>query len=316
MKKKRRIKKRIKRKIIISIALAILITTLFNIGINLKNDEDKKLAKPREELELTNKGKVVSHPTIKLNYYINKYLEEKQINKNKIAIYVKNFETGETYSLNPNKDFIAASTYKLPLAMYYYEKIYYGDMSLNSWISSAERDYEPGGATYNLPVGNSLDIATLLHRAVRDSDNTASKMLYRNLGGWYSYKSKIKKYSNHSLNSSFDTVSNVQTVQYLSDCLEYIYNHQNMYATLIDDMYDAEPSNYLNYKINGITAQKYGLYSYALNSAGIVFEGSPYSIVILTELGGYGENVIGEINRICYEYFNSSKQWKVLVNQD
>lgn len=312
--KKRKRKIRIDRVFILVLPF-LLIFFLFS-GIYIPRDNGKKLAIKKTEDIVTKNHLTVKHPIFQLNNLIDNYLNEKKISKDNLAIYIYNFETTESYSLNPNKDFIAASTYKLPLAMYYYEKIWNGEMSSKSYISSASRDYEPGGATYNLPLGNSLDVATLLHRMVRDSDNTASKMLYRNIGGWYSYKEKIKKYSKHDLNSSFDTVSNVQTVQYLGDCLKYIYNNQEMFDVLIEDMYDAEPYNYLNLTINNIAAQKYGLYGSALNSAGIILEGSPYCIVVLTKLGGYGENIIGDINRICYEYFNKPNKWNVLVHQD
>ncbi len=252
-------------------------------------------------------------PVVTLEYLLNSYLEDKNINKNKIAIYVHNFETNETYSLNPNKDFIAASTYKLPLAMYFYEMVANKEISLDKMITSTSKDYEPGGATYGLPVGGQLSIKTLLHRSIQDSDNTASKMLYNHLGGWVDYKKKISKYSQHDLNDSFFERGNVQTVQYLSDSLEYVYEHQDIYKTLIYDMKIAQPNNYLNYQVKELAVQKYGLYDWALNSAGIVFEGSPYSIVVLTQLGAYGEKVMGEINRICYEYYNTERKWDISI---
>ena len=302
-----------KKKFILIFLLIVSIVSIGSVGIYIMNQEKPKQAVVFEETVIVKQGSIGKKTVVTLEYLIDSYLEDKNINKNKIAIYVHNFETNETYSLNSNKEFIAASTYKLPLAMYFYEMVANNEISLNKMLTSAARDYEPGGATYNLPLGGQLSVETLLHRSIQDSDNTASKMLYRYLGGWVDYKKKIAKYTTHDLSQSYYTRLNMQTAQYLSDCLDYIYDHQDIYQTLIKDMRKAQPKNYLNSKINEIAVQKYGYFESVRNSAGIVFEGSPYSIVVLTEMGDYGESVMGEINRICYEYYNAERKWDISV---
>lgn len=302
-----------KKKLILIVLLIVSILSIGSIGLYILNQKDMKQALVFEETVIVKQGSVGKKPLATLDTFINKYLDDKKINKNKIAIYVYNFETNESYCLNENKEFVAASTYKLPLAMYYYEMISENKISLNDLIASAARDYEQGGATYNLPLGGQLSVATLLHRSIKDSDNTASKMLYRNIGGWVDYKKKIIKYTTHDVTESYYTRSNMQTVQYLSDCLNYIYDHQDIYQTLIEDMRVAQPKNYLNSKVNEIAVQKYGYYDSVRNSAGIVFDGSPYSIVVLSNMGDYGESVMGEINRICHEYFNAERKWDISI---
>ena len=54
--------------------------------------------------------KMVDHPAFQLHTLIDYYLDECDVNKDKIAIYVHSFETNEEYILNPNVDFTAAST--------------------------------------------------------------------------------------------------------------------------------------------------------------------------------------------------------------
>ena len=302
-----------KKKLILIVICIVSILSIGAIGLYFLNQKDTKQALVFEETVYVKQGSVGKKPLASLDTFINKYLDDKKINKNKLAIYVYNFETKESFVLNENKEFIAASTYKLPLAMYYYEMISKNEISLNDLIASASRDYEQGGATYNLPLGGQLSVKTLLHRSIQDSDNTASKMLYRNIGGWVDYKKKILKYTTHDVTESYYTRLNTQTVQYLSDCLNYIYEHQDIYQTLIEDMRIAQPENYLNSKINGIAVQKYGYFDSVRNSAGIVFGDSPYSIVVLSEMGDYGESVMGEINRICYEYFNAQRKWDISI---
>lgn len=53
------------------------------------------------------------------------------------------------------------------------------------------------------------------------------------------------------------------------------------------------------------TKQKYGYYDIYNNAAGIVYGDHPYSIAIFTSLGNQN-TVIGDINAICYAYFNGN----------
>ena len=72
-------------------------------------------------------------------------------------------------------------------------------------------------------------------------------------------------------------------------------------------------NEFLNKETPKLAKQKYGLYWYARNSAGIILDDHPYGIVVLTQLGNYGETVMGEINRICHEYFSTERKWDVSI---
>ena len=291
------------------ILLALLSAVLIVVGLFSAFAPKKVAAKQKDETVRI--GKMVNHPSIQLDKLIEYYLEECNVNKDKIAILIHSFETGEEYILNPNVDFTAASTYKLPLGVKYYEMINDGEISLSDHLTVQSNHYEEGGPTYYAKVGSAISVETLLHRMIQISDNTASHVLFENLGGWVEYKKKIAKYSNHDLNDSFFVKGNVQTVQYLSDCLDYVYHHKDSFKTLIKDMKSANPTSYLNKYTGNVTAQKYGYYNSARNSAGIVLDGHPYSIVVLTSLYDQGEVHMGKINKICHDYFNTEKKWDI-----
>lgn len=70
-----------------------------------------------------------------MNAKISAYLTNHNIDFDSVGIYVHDITTGAEYSLNPKEYFLAASTYKLPLAVYYYEQINCGAMSLDSSVS-------------------------------------------------------------------------------------------------------------------------------------------------------------------------------------
>ena len=69
-------------------------------------------------------------------------------------------------------------------------------------------------------------------------------------------------------------------------------------------MKKATPNDYLASSIQPEIAQKWGLQSVYRNAAWIVYGEHPYSIAIFTSLNEDGIRVIGEINELCYEYFN------------
>lgn len=92
---------------------------------------------------------------------------------------------------------------------------------------------------------------------------------------------------------------------FVSDVLSYLYKHSNDYTQLIADLKNAMPDDYLATSVDAEIAQKYGNYGIYKNAAGIIYGDHPYSIAIFTSLGNQN-TVIGDINAICYAYFNGN----------
>lgn len=85
----------------------------------VENEEDK----PIDSVEPTNPTQPIVE--IKLSDLIEAYLNQNQINEDNIAIVVSDADQ-TYYVLNATQTYFAASTYKLPLAMLYYE--YFDDL--------------------------------------------------------------------------------------------------------------------------------------------------------------------------------------------
>ena len=111
-------------------------------------------------------------------------------------------------------------------------------------------------------------------------------------------------YSEDEQEDYFFSYDNVLNASFIGDVLNYLYAHEDIFATLLEDMKKATPNDYLASSIQPEIAQKWGLYSVYRNAAGIVYGEHPYSIAIFTSLNEDGIRVIGEINELCYEYFN------------
>jgi len=280
-----------------------------------------------------------------LTQLIDAYLNRNNVDKDNIGIYVHDLKSDGTYMLNPDAYFVAASTYKLPLAMLYYEKINAGEIHLSDLISltiepdtdettddtaaaieapqstapigSADPSASASASAVITPAPTPVStpepevytdsVEDALHAMIRNSDNTAATALYTNLGGWYTFKTGILKYSdnlNEDGTPSKSSDDNTFTPSFMNDVLDYLYVHKESFQTLVEDLQIAQPNDYLNRNVNDVMAQKYGDYDGALNAIGFATTGNPYTIVIYTYCEDNAYELLGDINEICYSYFN------------
>ena len=153
--------------------------------------------------------------------------------------------------------------------------------------------YSPG--TW-VPLGDILDIM------IRYSDNTAGHILFETMGGWLKYREAMLAYTDETC-FAWDTYDNVICAAVMSDVLSHLYENRSRYENLIEVMSEATPHQFLDSIIQVNMPQKYGSYEYAINSAGFVDGEHPYTIVVLTALGNYGETVMADLNAIAYRHF-------------
>lgn len=232
---------------------------------------------------------------------LHEYIKRHQL-QDHISVYMSDFHTVQ-YTYHIDQDFIAGSLYKLPLAMLYYEKIYYGELSMNDMFLYESFHYEVGGMIPDLyEVGSYIDLHTLLEHMIIYSDNTAAHILFENLGGWIQFKTLCLKYTQHEVNDQFLTYHNVFNATFMMDTLTYLYQNKEVYAQLLEDMEVSNGFTFLSLYVDERIAQKYGMYDTALHAVGIVFCEKPYGIVVLTDLKDAGKEHIGRIHQICYEY--------------
>lgn len=242
-----------------------------------------------------------------LTKQINDYLTQQNIPLDQISIYVKDLCGEEEVQWRTQTYMIAASIYKLPLAMLYYDELAKGTFQLNDTILYEAYCYEAGGPIADqIEPGSLLTIETLLHDMILYSDNTAGHILFEHMGGWIAFKQACVKYSNMEYEDVFFSGDNVLNTQYVMDTLCYLYEHRDRYEMLLTDMKQALPNDYLNRNLPSKTAQKYGYYENALHSAGIVEAPHPYAIVIFTQLGLDARAYLGDLNKICYDYFQKT----------
>lgn len=173
-------------------------------------------------------GQAVSKEPIKtaLSKEIDQYLK---CVGGSVGIEYIDLETGEKYTRNSKKAYVAASTGKLPLAMYIMELADQGKINLNKRLTYSAAFYVGGsGITRYDRVGTTYTIQTLIHRAMKYSDNIAFSML-RNYIGRDNYVKYMKKLgAQYSTSGAYQSTSAHDLSLYAQHLYKLSPNSKNM----------------------------------------------------------------------------------------
>lgn len=98
------------------------------------------------------------------------------------SLYFEYINTGANISINPDVRILPASLIKVPLAMAVMKKIERWDWKLyNELVMMKEDRDSEWGDVYKHPIGTPITIQNLIEEMLLHSDNTAYRILYRNL---------------------------------------------------------------------------------------------------------------------------------------
>jgi len=100
------------------------------------------------------------------------------------GIYVKSLDTGETIAVDADRQMETMSTIKIPLMIEVLEQIKAGKFKLTDKYTFVEKDSQPGtGTIQRLDYGAVMTVKDLITMMIIVSDNTATEVLYRMVGG-------------------------------------------------------------------------------------------------------------------------------------
>ena len=224
-----------------------------------------------------------------LGTVIDAYMEENGLNEQNFSMSYYNTVTGESFAFNDKKFMVAASTFKLPVNMYYYELEAAGEIESDAYIERA---------------GTTLDKA---HQwSLVDSNNEVSiGMLYTIGDGVFAnYKTKMRKYFTMA-DEEIDHIyyaDNYYCTHMMMDALKYLYENGELFEEMIGYMKQAQQTEYF---CAGVTeyevAHKYGWYDGAVNDVGIIYTEEPFLLAVYTQ-GVYGETVVADVAALATEY--------------
>jgi beta-lactamase class A len=140
--------------------------------------------------------------------------------KGNIGISALHLESGESISLNGDRQFPMQSVYKFPIAMVMLHEIDQGNFFLSDTISINKNEYIPEAGHSPIrdkyPNGAKLTIRDILEYNVSKSDGTACDVLVRLLGGTGQLEKSI-----HDLGVKNIAISTTEMVQVANDTIQY-----------------------------------------------------------------------------------------------
>jgi len=100
------------------------------------------------------------------------------------GIYMKSLETGEEVAIDADRQMETMSTIKIPLMVEVFEQVKAGRFTLADKYTFAAADSQPGtGTIQRLDPGAVMTVKDLITMMIVVSDNTATEVLYRMVGG-------------------------------------------------------------------------------------------------------------------------------------
>ena len=206
---------------------------------------------------------------------IDAFREAHNLDEMNFELSYYNTVSGESYDYNETKLLYGASTYKLPLNLYYYDMQLAGEITGDTMITQ----------------GSSLDEAH--YQSLVYSNNELSYSLWRRIGDWPEYKMAMRKYFTMTddeipQNYYYD---HVFCTRMMMDTLKVVWDGQEKYTELIDYLSIACPNAYFKTYIDveqTPIAHKYGSYNGAENDVGIIWAEQPFLLAVYTSGLSYG----------------------------
>jgi len=107
--------------------------------------------------------------------------------KGVVGVHAIHVESGRSVSLNASDRYPMASTYKVPIALAVLHQVDVGTIRLDERLAVEREDLRAGGGEELVKAawkpGFNVSVEELLERMLRESDNTATDLLFKRLGG-------------------------------------------------------------------------------------------------------------------------------------
>lgn len=206
--------------------------------------------------------------------------------------------TNEKASINEDMEFIAASTYKVGLNLLYYSLASTGKINLNDIITYTYEDYEEGTGILQDYDGYDLSIQDLLDLSIVYSDNIATNMLGRTLGGHANVRNELY----NLLDIEFDAESNTITPNIELEVLKYIYdnktnpNFSHLIEVLTNTDFHDRLDKYLPYEM----VAQVGTNEEYVHDVGLFLTDKPYILIMYTNDILDAEEKIAQISNAIY----------------
>jgi beta-lactamase class A len=300
--------KRLKGISLFALAAVILISVAI-VGVNLSKkhaaeEAAAKLAaeKARIAAEKALKAEQEKEAFSELQSELNAYIGS---DKSRIGLIYFDFEVGTSIEINPDMEFAAASTVKVPMNITLLDLAHKGTIDFDSSVQYTESDYEGGtGILQGQDRSKPIPLKTLSEYSIKYSDNIATQMIIRTIGRDRMYD-KFDEMAGKAVPRS----GNLTTPAYNTAYLKRLYSNPDnnpYYEFLITNMKNTIFHDRIDkYIPQEITAHKIGNYSSYVNDIAIVYTKRPYVLVVFTNGVPDAAEKIAQISKMIYKYQSS-----------
>lgn len=204
--------------------------------------------------------------------------------KDNISIYYYNFDSKEEYYLNEDVYYLTASLKKIPQVMQVLDKVYNGDVSLDTKLEYQYADYADGTGIlqFEEKIG-SRTISELIELSMTESDNIAYNMLNRLC------ENSLLEYTNDMLDEDAMIIDNGYTKLTAKHNFKILYklytnpDNNPYYNIVIEHLKKTAFNDSLNkYLPENKVSHKIGSYFRSYHDSGIIFGKQTYILVVLT----------------------------------
>ncbi len=221
----------------------------------------------------------------------NDFFEKWGIDPEDLTFGYYNTVTGEERYFNGDKYMVAASVYKLPLNMYYTEKIYKGEMS---WEEK-----------FNGNPYHAVQVSSVI-----SSNNVLSEALQQAVGDNNAYRDAIAYLLDvdpETVEEEYYNTDNKYTARQIIACLKKLYGNRHIYANMEEYMLMAAPNSHFTAAEHRYVApHKYGYLSYNghsyYNDAAIIYTPHPIFLVMFTDNCAGGSNTLTRFCTLMCDY--------------
>ncbi|GCD11007.1 serine hydrolase [Clostridium tagluense] len=222
-------------------------------------------------------------------------------NINKVGLVYYDIESENFIEINQDKQFLAASTIKVPINMLMYDMIQEGKIDINEKLIFKECDYEEGaGELQGTDLSKPIALKTLSDYSIIYSDNIAINMILRKVGDENKYK-YIEKILGHPTVHSENNTTPKDSFKILEKLYLNLDNNK-YYSGLIETMKKTDYHDRIDkYIPKGIVAHKIGDFGECVNDIAIVSKDNPYILVVFTEELPNADETIAQLSKMIYD---------------
>lgn len=219
---------------------------------------------------------------------VEEFVREHHLSDGEFTMSYRNLVTGESFGYHELEMMVAASTYKVPLNLYYYRMENNGEIAPDAFIPNA---------------GMTLDKAH--ERSLVLSDNDVSEGMIYYLGGFRIYKQAMRDFftlTDDEIDEQY-YYGNLYCARMMTDALQWLYDRAEDYQPMLELMKRAQPEQgYFRRDVTELeVAHKYGSYEGAENDVGIFFAEQPFALAVYTR-DTLGEEYCAQFARLMTDY--------------